>query len=121
MFICSRIRAKNQLHTLDIQIISKKDWTLITLVKGQNLLEEENKLIYKEKYSTKKEAISREYYIKKNRTLRNKLKNKKVKIGILLPYKENFSPEYPGAVSLFVNETSINSKYKRNIIIFWQY
>ena len=30
-------------------------------------------LIYKEKYSTKKEAISREYYIKKNRTLRNKL------------------------------------------------
>ena len=43
---------------------------------------------------------------------------KKVKIGILLPYKENFSPEYPGAVSLFVNETSINSKYKRNIIVF---
>ncbi len=41
-----------------------------------------------------------------------------MKIGILLPYKENFSPEYPGAVSLFVNETSINSKYKRNIIVF---
>ena len=35
------------------------------------------RLIYKEKYSTKKEAISREYYIKKNRTLRNKLKNLK--------------------------------------------
>ena len=33
------------------------------------------KLIYKEKYNSKKEAISREYYIKKNRTLRNKLKN----------------------------------------------
>ena len=31
-------------------------------------------------------------------------------ISILLPYKENFSPEYPGAVSLFVNETSKNSK-----------
>ena len=41
-----------------------------------------------------------------------------MKIGILLPYKENFSPEYPGAVSLFVNETSKNSKYKRNIIVF---
>jgi putative endonuclease len=32
-------------------------------------------LIYKEKFKSKKEAISREYYIKKNRTLRNKLKN----------------------------------------------
>ena len=41
-----------------------------------------------------------------------------MKIGILLPYKENFSPEYPGAVSLFVYETSINSKYKKNIIVF---
>ena len=34
------------------------------------------KLIYKEKYNSKKEAISREYYIKKNRFLRNKIKNK---------------------------------------------
>ena len=41
-----------------------------------------------------------------------------MKIGILLPYKENFSPEYPGAVSLFVNETSKKSKYKKNIIVF---
>jgi len=41
-----------------------------------------------------------------------------VKIAILLPYKENFSPEYPGAVSLFVNETSKISKYKKNIIVF---
>ena len=32
-------------------------------------------LIYKEKHSSKKEAISREYYIKNNRTLRNKIKN----------------------------------------------
>ena len=31
-------------------------------------------LIYKEKFKSKKEAISREYYIKKNRSLRNKLK-----------------------------------------------
>ncbi len=41
-----------------------------------------------------------------------------MKIGILLPYKENFSPEYPGAVSLFVHETSKTSKYKKNIIVF---
>ena len=33
------------------------------------------KLIYKEKHGSKKEAISREYYIKKNRILRNKIKN----------------------------------------------
>jgi putative endonuclease len=33
------------------------------------------KLIYKEKINSKKEAISREYYIKQNRKLRNKIKN----------------------------------------------
>ena len=32
-------------------------------------------IIYKEKFKTKKEAISREYYIKNNRSLRNKIKN----------------------------------------------
>jgi putative endonuclease len=32
------------------------------------------KLIYKEKFNSKKEAISREYYIKKNRTFRNQIK-----------------------------------------------
>ena len=35
------------------------------------------KLIYREKFSTKNQAISREYYIKNNRTLRNYIKNKK--------------------------------------------
>ena len=33
-------------------------------------------LIYKEIFKSKSKAISREYYIKKNRTLRNKIKNK---------------------------------------------
>ena len=33
-------------------------------------------LIYKEKFKSKKEAISREYYIKKNRSLRNNIKEK---------------------------------------------
>ena len=41
-----------------------------------------------------------------------------MKISILLPYKENFSPIYPGAVSLFVYETSKISKYKKNITVF---
>ena len=41
-----------------------------------------------------------------------------MKISILLPYKENFSPDYPGAVSLFVYETSKISKYKKNITVF---
>jgi len=41
-----------------------------------------------------------------------------MKISILLPYKENFSPEYPGAVSLFVKDTTLVSKFKKNIIIF---
>ena len=34
------------------------------------------KLIYKEKFTSKNKAISREYYIKKNRILRNKIKLK---------------------------------------------
>ncbi len=41
-----------------------------------------------------------------------------MKISILLPYKENFSPEYPGAVSLFVYETSKISAYKNQITVF---
>ena len=41
-----------------------------------------------------------------------------MKISILLPYKENFSPDYPGAVSLFVFETTRISKFKKNITIY---
>ena len=41
-----------------------------------------------------------------------------MKISILLPYKENFSPSYAGAVSLFVNDTIKISRYKKNICIF---
>ena len=41
-----------------------------------------------------------------------------MKISILLPYKENFSPIYPGAVSLFVKDTAKLSKYKKNIIVY---
>ena len=41
-----------------------------------------------------------------------------MKISILLPYKENFSSKYAGAVSLFVKDTTINSKYKKSIYVF---
>ena len=36
------------------------------------------RLIYKEKLASKSRAISREYYIKKNRSLRNKIKTLKI-------------------------------------------
>ena len=41
-----------------------------------------------------------------------------MKISVLLPYKENFSPEYPGAVSVFLKDTVVKSKYKKNITIY---
>ncbi len=41
------------------------------------------KLIYREKFNSKSKAISREYYIKKNRALRNKLKNENLNITTL--------------------------------------
>ena len=41
-----------------------------------------------------------------------------MKISILLPYKENFSPEYPGAVSLFVYETTRISRFRKKITVF---
>ena len=40
-----------------------------------------------------------------------------MKISILLPYKENFSPIYPGAVSLFVRDTLSLSKYKKSTTV----
>ena len=36
------------------------------------------RLVYKQIFKSKSKAISREYYIKKNRTLRNKIKNKNI-------------------------------------------
>ena len=41
-----------------------------------------------------------------------------MKIAILLPYKENFSKNYAGAVSIFVNSTYKISKYRKNITIY---
>ena len=41
-----------------------------------------------------------------------------MKVSILLPYKENYSPTYPGAVSIFVSSTNKLSKYKNNVIIY---
>ena len=41
-----------------------------------------------------------------------------MKISILLPYKENFSPLYPGAVSLFINSMNKLSNYSEQITVF---
>ena len=41
-----------------------------------------------------------------------------MKISILLPYKENFSPNYAGAVSIFVKDTNEKSKFKKNSYVF---
>ena len=41
-----------------------------------------------------------------------------MKISILLPLKENFSPSYAGAVSLFINDTLKTSKFRKNITVF---
>ncbi len=41
-----------------------------------------------------------------------------MKISILLPYKENFSPNYPGAVSIFLNSVIKKSRFKKNITVY---
>ena len=41
-----------------------------------------------------------------------------MKISILLPYKENFSPIYPGAVSIFLNSVIKKSKFKKFITVY---
>ena len=41
-----------------------------------------------------------------------------MKISILLPYKENYSPQYAGAVSLFVNDITKVSSFNKDILIF---
>ena len=41
-----------------------------------------------------------------------------MKISVLLPYKENYSPTYAGAVSLFINDTIKYSKYKSNTTVY---
>ena len=41
-----------------------------------------------------------------------------MKVSILLPYKENYSKEYAGAVSIFVNGINSNSKFKSSTKIY---
>ena len=41
-----------------------------------------------------------------------------MKISILLPYKENFTPSSAGAVSLFVNDINKESYFKNSTLIF---
>ena len=41
-----------------------------------------------------------------------------MKIAVLLPYKENYSKNDTGAVSIFVNGINKLSKFKNNITIY---
>ena len=41
-----------------------------------------------------------------------------MKISILLPYKENYSPSYAGAVSIFINDVTKESIYNNDITIY---
>ena len=54
----------------------KKRFKLHNSGKGSKFTRGRNwKLIYKESFKSKNKAISREYYIKNNKSLRNKIKN----------------------------------------------
>ncbi len=39
-------------------------------------------------------------------------------ISVLLPYKENYSSDHAGAVSLFVKDMVNESLYKKKIVVF---
>ena len=55
----------------------KKRFSLHNLGKGAKFTRGRKwVLIYKEKFKSKKEAISREYYIKNNKSVRKKIKDK---------------------------------------------
>ena len=41
-----------------------------------------------------------------------------MKISILLPYKENFSDSYAGAVSIFISDTLKKSKFRKKTYIY---
>ena len=41
-----------------------------------------------------------------------------MKISVLLPYKENFSENYAGAVSIFVRDTIQNSQFFKTSYVF---
>ena len=41
-----------------------------------------------------------------------------MKISILLPYKENYSKNYAGAVSIFISQINKNSKFRSTTKIY---
>jgi len=43
---------------------------------------------------------------------------KDLKIAILLPYKENYSEKFAGAVSLFVSDTLKKSFYQKSTFVY---
>ena len=62
----------------------KKRFKLHNSGKGAKFTRGRNwKLIYKESFKSKNKAISREYYIKNNKSLRNKIKNENLNSSTL--------------------------------------
>ena len=76
-------------------------------------------LIYSKKFKIKRKLCHLSINLKiikfKKRIIR---KISIMKISILLPYKENFSSEYAGAVSIFINDTVLKSKYKNTTHVY---
>ena len=77
MFICSNPLKKKSVTYVGYTKNLSKRIKLHNSGKGAKFTRGSQwRLIYKEKCTTKNQAISREYYIKRNRALRNLIKNK---------------------------------------------
>ena len=75
MYICSNLLKKKPVTYVGYTKDLKKRIILHNLGKGAKFTRGRKwKVIYKEFFSSKNKAISKEYYIKNNRTLRNKIK-----------------------------------------------
>ena len=76
------------------------------------------KIIYKKKFYDKRLAMSFEYRLKKSRK-KKKYTNQyqKMKIASILPYKENYSKNGAGAVSLWISDFLRDSIYRRTTFI----
>ena len=77
MFICSNLQGVKSVTYVGYTKNIKARIALHNSGKGAKFTRGRKwRLIYKEIFKSKSKAISREYYIKKNRTLRNKIRNK---------------------------------------------
>ena len=79
--------------------------------KGAKFTKNKNWVLIYKKISYKIFGYEEEYLLKKTKKKKSDQENylkKLVKISILLPYKENYSKDYAGAVSIFIN--GLNNK-----------